>query len=73
MARSEENRLINTVIWERPDGKNLVGRPHKRWKSAVTDALEKMGTSSYWLKLANIGKALCTRPGLTRSCRATKE
>ncbi|CAG9827717.1 unnamed protein product [Diabrotica balteata] len=42
VVRSDDDRLISNVFWERPDGRRSTGRPRKRWKDAVREDLEKM-------------------------------
>lgn len=42
VVRCANNRHINRVFWQRPDGNRLVGRPRKWWKDVVAEDLKRM-------------------------------
>ncbi|KAH1009065.1 hypothetical protein HUJ04_001490 [Dendroctonus ponderosae] len=43
---SGDDRLINSVFCQNPDGRRSIRRPRKRWKDAVSGDMEKMGLRS---------------------------
>lgn len=47
VIRSDDQRLMNIIYYDRPEGRRSVGRPRKRWRDAVTEDLRKMGIT-HW-------------------------
>ncbi|CAG9832472.1 unnamed protein product [Diabrotica balteata] len=42
VSRSEDDRVLKAVLFERPDGRRSVDRPRKRWKDDVEADLSKI-------------------------------
>ena len=53
VARMGEERVVQRVLVEKPEGKRPLGRPRRRWENNITMDLQEVGGGrGDWMELA---------------------
>ena len=53
MTRMEEGRVVHKVLVGKPEGKNPLGRPRRRWEYNIKMDLQEVGKGcGDWMELA---------------------